>query len=162
MRLSRASVVLVSFLCVISLFAVHNVYADVTAEERAALQTQLAQVQAQITQNQAKLADEQSQEASLNTTLAVLDSQITEAQLEIKQRNLTIQELKDGVSQDNLGISVLDSNVAASQASLAQIMQHLGQTSSLPLYQQLQRALREAIDKHIFEADEALSDFRMR
>ena len=34
--------------------------------------------------------------------------------------------------------------------TLAQIMQHLAETSSLPLYQQLQRALREAIDKRIF------------
>jgi len=40
--------------------------------------------------------------------------------------------------------------------SLQQIMQHLGQTSSQPLYQQLQRALREAIDKRIFGPDEAL------
>ena len=40
--------------------------------------------------------------------------------------------------------------------SLAQIMHGLGQTSSLPLYQQLQRALREAIDKRIFGPDEAL------
>jgi GntR family transcriptional regulator len=39
---------------------------------------------------------------------------------------------------------------------LAQIMQNLAETSSLPLYQQLQRALREAIDKRIFGPDEAL------
>jgi GntR family transcriptional regulator len=40
--------------------------------------------------------------------------------------------------------------------SLSEIMQHLGQTSSQPLYQQLQRALREAIDKRLFGPDEAL------
>ena len=40
--------------------------------------------------------------------------------------------------------------------TLAHIMQGLGQTSSLPLYQQLQRALREAIDKRILGPDEAL------
>ena len=40
--------------------------------------------------------------------------------------------------------------------SLVQIMQKLAQTSSLPLYQQLQRALREAIDQRIFGPDEAL------
>ncbi|MES2015716.1 MAG: GntR family transcriptional regulator [Pseudomonadota bacterium] len=39
---------------------------------------------------------------------------------------------------------------------LAQIMHNLAQTSSLPLYQQLQRALREAIDKRLFGPDEAL------
>ncbi|NHZ65275.1 GntR family transcriptional regulator [Massilia genomosp. 1] len=40
--------------------------------------------------------------------------------------------------------------------SLAQIMQTLAQTSSQPLYQQLQRALREAIDQRLFGPDEAL------
>lgn len=40
--------------------------------------------------------------------------------------------------------------------SLAEIMHSLGQGSSLPLYQQLQRALREAIDQRILAPDEAL------
>lgn len=40
-------------------------------------------------------------------------------------------------------------------SSLVEIMRGLEQTS-LPLYQQLQRALREAIDKRIFGPDEAL------
>ncbi len=41
-------------------------------------------------------------------------------------------------------------------STLATIMQNLANTSSLPLYQQLQRALREAIDRKIFGPDEAL------
>ncbi|MBA5689472.1 GntR family transcriptional regulator [Rugamonas apoptosis] len=40
--------------------------------------------------------------------------------------------------------------------TLAQLMHNLGQHSSQPLYQQLQRALREAIDKRLFGPDEAL------
>lgn len=40
--------------------------------------------------------------------------------------------------------------------TLAQIMQNLGRNSSLPLYQQLQRALRMAIDQQLFGADQAL------
>ncbi|MBA5636987.1 GntR family transcriptional regulator [Duganella sp. LX20W] len=40
--------------------------------------------------------------------------------------------------------------------TLVQLMHHQGQNSSLPLYQQLQRALREAIDKRVFGPDEAL------
>ncbi|PWF46014.1 GntR family transcriptional regulator [Massilia glaciei] len=40
--------------------------------------------------------------------------------------------------------------------TLARIMQQLSETGSLPLYQQLQRALREAIDQHLFKADDAL------
>ncbi len=40
--------------------------------------------------------------------------------------------------------------------SLAHIMQVLNENSSMPLYQQLQHALREAIDKRILRPDEAL------
>jgi GntR family transcriptional regulator len=40
--------------------------------------------------------------------------------------------------------------------SLAQIMENLGQSGNLPLYQQLQRALREAIDKRLFGPESAL------
>ena len=40
--------------------------------------------------------------------------------------------------------------------TLAGIMQQLGETSSLPLYQRLQRALREAVDQRVFGPEEAL------
>jgi GntR family transcriptional regulator len=40
--------------------------------------------------------------------------------------------------------------------ALAQAMRKLADTSSLPLYQQLQRALRETIEQRAFGADEAL------
>ena len=137
MRHTRVGIFFVFFLCAISLPLFNEtVHADAVADQRAALQSQLAEVQAQIQQNQAKLGDEQAAQASLENELAILNSQITEAQLEIKQRNLTIQELKDGVSQDNLGITALDSDVAASQASLAQIMrdtQHMDDTSFVEL-----------------------------
>ena len=53
-------------------------------------------------------------------------------------------------------------------ASLAQAIGPLAETSNLPLYQQLQRALREAIDRNILGADDALpperdlaADFRV-
>jgi GntR family transcriptional regulator len=41
-------------------------------------------------------------------------------------------------------------------SSLAQLMHHLSATSNLPLYQQLQRALREAIDRGVYGPAEAL------
>jgi GntR family transcriptional regulator len=40
--------------------------------------------------------------------------------------------------------------------SLSALMQDLSRSSSLPLYQQLQRALREAIDQRVFGPNEAL------
>lgn len=45
--------------------------------------------------------------------------------------------------------------------TLVQIMRNVGQASSLPLYQQLQRALREAIDQRVFGPDEALPAERL-
>jgi GntR family transcriptional regulator len=41
-------------------------------------------------------------------------------------------------------------------SSLSQLMHHLSATSNLPLYQQLQRALREAIDRGVYGPAEAL------
>ena len=138
MRRLRAGIFFVLFSCaaIAGAFGLHDAYADTTADQRAALQAQLAQVQAQIVQNQANLAAEQSQQATLESTVSILNSQITEAQLEIKQRNLTIQELKDGISQDGLGISAVDTTMAASQSSLAQIMrdtQQMDDTSFVEL-----------------------------
>ena len=46
-------------------------------------------------------------------------------------------------------------------SSLAQIMETLGQGSNLPLYQQLQRALREAIDKRLYGPEAALPAERL-
>jgi len=134
MRRTRAVVFVAVFLCGIgtSTFSFGDAHADTTADERAALQAQLAQVQAQILQNQAKLASEQSQQATLENAVATLNSQITEAQLEIKQRTLTIQSLHDGISEDNKGIVAVNSNVAASQASLAQIIRDTEQVDDTP------------------------------
>ena len=118
------------------LYLVSHAHADAVADQRAALQAELAQVQQQIQDNQTKLGDEQRAQVSLENEVAILNSQITEAQLEIKQRDLTIQATKDGISQDNLGISALDSSVAASQVSLGQIIrntQHIDDTSFIEL-----------------------------
>ena len=125
MRQSRAVIISFTFfLCIVGagVFGIRSVSADTTADQRAALQAQLAQVQAQIAQNQAKLADEKSQQKTLQNAVDTLDSQITEAQLEIKQRTLTIQSLQDGITEDGQGITAVNSNVAASQVALAQIM----------------------------------------
>ena len=138
MRLQRSVIFLFVFVFTIALLgmATLRVHADAVADQRAALQAQLAQVQQQIQDNQAKLAAEQRAQTSLENEVAILNSQITEAQLEIKQRDLTIQAIKDGISQDNLGISALDSSVAASQVSLGQIIrdtQHIDDTSFIEL-----------------------------
>jgi peptidoglycan hydrolase CwlO-like protein len=135
MRRYRAVSFIVFSLCVIgvSLYGADNVYADATADQRAALQAQLVQVQAQIAQNQSSLATEQTQQKTLQNAVNTLNSQITEAQLEIKQRNLTIQELNDGITQDDAGIGAVNTNVSATQTSLAQVMRDTQQLDDTPL-----------------------------
>jgi membrane-bound lytic murein transglycosylase B len=138
MRRYRATILVIFSLCTIGAFGsvvlhADSVHADVTADQRAALQAQLALVQAQIADNKTKLAGEQSQQKTLQNAVKTLNSQITEAQLEIKQRNLTIQAINDGISQDNAGISSVNSNVSASQAALAQIMRDTQILDDTPL-----------------------------
>lgn len=101
--------------------------ADTTADQRAALQSQLDEINKEIQQNQTQLAQEQTQRTSLERDVAILDSKIEQAQLQIKQRNLTITQLKDGIADKQAGIDSLDTQVAAGEASLAQILRRTEQ-----------------------------------
>ena len=104
------------------------VLADTTADQRAALQAQLAQVQSEIQQTQTQLTGAQAQRTSYERDVSILNFKVREAQLQIKQRDLTIRSLKAGVSQKQLGISNLDTKVASDQISLAQILRTIQQT----------------------------------
>lgn len=96
--------------------------ADTIANQQAALQAQLDQINKEISQNQSQLSAEQKQRTSLERDVAILDYRIQEAQLEIKQRDLTIAQIKNGIVQKEAGIGSLDSQVAAGEASVAQIL----------------------------------------
>jgi membrane-bound lytic murein transglycosylase B len=108
-------------------------YADTTGNQRAALQAQLDQINQEIKQNQTQLSLEQQQRTSLERDVAILNSKIQEAQLEIKQRTLTIQQLKDGIAEKEQGIQGLDTQVAAGEASLAQILRETSQIDNTSL-----------------------------
>jgi len=102
-------------------------FADTTADERARLQAQLAQVQKEIQQTQSQLAVAQTQRTSYERDVAILDFKIQEARLQIKQRDLTIRALKAGISQKQQGINDLDVKVADDQVALAQILRETQQ-----------------------------------
>jgi membrane-bound lytic murein transglycosylase B len=97
-------------------------FADTTAEQKAALQAQLDQINTQIKQNQAGLTQLQTERTSLERDVAILDAKIKDAQLAIKARDLTILQLKGGIREKELGISVLDSKVASGQESVGQML----------------------------------------
>ena len=109
----------------------HFASAESTADQRAALQAQLAQVQTEIQQTQSQLAAAQTQRTSYERDVAILDFKIQEAQLQIKQRDLTIRALKDGVSLKQKGINNLDTKVAAGQVALAQILRETQQMDDI-------------------------------
>lgn len=131
MRPLRARFFVIALLCV---SAPLLSYAD-TAQQRAALQAQLDQINQQIQENQSRLATQQKQRTSLERDVAILDSKIEQAQLQIKQRNLTIAQLKSGIADKQAGIDTLDSQVAAGQASLAQILRRTREIDDLSFAQ---------------------------
>jgi DNA-binding transcriptional regulator YhcF (GntR family) len=59
-------------------------------------------------------------------------------------------------SSDNYGEDVFIVMERDHMAPLVHIRQHLNETSNLPLYQRLQRALRSAIEQHLLKPEDAL------
>lgn len=108
-------------------------WAQTTAEQRTALQTQLDQIETDILRTQTNLAQEQSQRQSLERDVSILDSKIKVAQLGIKQRDLTIQQLKQGIADKEKGISVLDAKVVQGRDSIAQMLRETRAIDDLSL-----------------------------
>lgn len=111
------------------------VFAQMTPEQRAALQAQLAQIEGEIKQNQTQLAAEQQQRSSLERDVAILDSKIQADQLAIRARNLTIKGLKADIADKQKGIQSLDSKVTAGQESLAQILRETREIDNISIAQ---------------------------
>jgi membrane-bound lytic murein transglycosylase B len=152
------------------------VQAQLTPEERSALERQLQDVQAEIQQNQTQLAEQQRKRSSLERDLAILDSKITAAQLAIKQRTLTIQGLKNGIADKTRGIRTLDSKVAQGEDALAEILRQTREIDDLSivelalgnslseLFGEIDdfESLRRALDESFTEMAVARSDLSAR
>lgn len=110
---------------------------QLSAQERAALETQLAQIEADIKQNQSQLSTLKDQRATYERDVKILDSQIQTAQLGIKARNLRIQELQSDIADKQRGIQSLDAKVAAGQESIAQILRETREIDDVSLPQVL-------------------------
>lgn len=123
------------FAAVFVVFMPLSAHAAMTPEERAALESQLAQVEAEIKQNQVQLSLQQQQRASYERDVAILDSQIKAAQLGINARNLRIKELKGDAADKQKGIQSLDSKVADGQKGLAQILRQTREIDDVSLAQ---------------------------
>ena len=100
----------------------HTAMAVTSAEQRAALQAQLATIEAQIAQQQTLLTSKQQERTSLERDVAILNAQIQKSQLSIKARDISIQELQNEIASKEASIGDLDQKVSAGQASLAQLL----------------------------------------
>lgn len=96
--------------------------AALTPEERAQLESQLADLEKQINENKQQLEKKQGERQSLERDVAILDAQIKASQLAIKQRDLTIKKLTDGIKDKEAAIAVLDQKIKKGQESIANMI----------------------------------------
>lgn len=135
MRLHKARFFVVAIIA--ALLPLVSLAQQLTPQERAQLEHQLAQIEADIKQNQSQLSSLQDQRASYERDVAILDSKIQTAQLGIKARNLRIQELQSDIADKQRGIQSLDAKVAAGQESIAQILRETREIDDISLAQVL-------------------------
>lgn len=164
MRYAHA-VFFVSVFVLAASWAPNAARADVTADQRAALQAQLDQINKEIGENKQTLSQLQSERSSYERDVAIFDSKIQSAQLGIKARNLTLSQIKSDISQKQEGIRSLDGQLAAGQESLAQILRQTQRIDDMSLaeialggsltalfeeiddFQAIQKALGSAFDQ---------------
>ncbi len=106
---------------------------NLTPEQRAQLQQELAQVEAEQKQAAIDLATAQNKSSSLARDIAVLDAKIKTAQLNIKAKNLLIQSLGNDISVKQGQIEVLDNRIGQGKDTLAQIIRKTNEVDDLSL-----------------------------
>lgn len=97
-------------------------FAALTPEERAQLESQLADLEKQIGANKSELEKKQGERQSLERDVAIIEAEIKASQLAIKQRDLTIRKLTDGIKDKEAAIAMLDSKIIKGQESIAQMI----------------------------------------
>lgn len=97
-------------------------YAQMTPDQRAQLERELAAIEADIQNNQAELSKKQTERTSLERDVSILEKKIKAEQLAIKQRDLTIKKIRSDISDKTKGIQTLDGKVSDGQKSLARIL----------------------------------------
>lgn len=108
----------------VAFFGPRTVWAQaaLTAEQRAVLQQELAQVEAEQKQAALDLASAQNKSASLTRDITVLSAKIKSAQLEIKAKNLLIQSLGNDISSKQNHIDQLEDRIDRGKDTLSQIL----------------------------------------
>lgn len=119
--------------------------AELTAEQKAALQAEYDQLQVEIAQWQKVLDETRAKKGTLQGDVKTLDAQIAKATAEIKQRNTTIATLGSEIQEKSAHISVLEASIESGQESLAKLLRQKNEveTSSLVLLALSSQSLSE-------------------
>ncbi len=95
---------------------------DLTPEERAAYQAQLAELEKEIAVQQQIIKDTQAKKNTLQGDVSLLNAQIKAAQAKIDAKNITIKQLASQIAQKNTVIGQLSSRIERGKESLASIL----------------------------------------
>lgn len=111
--------------CIVFGVASHAYGQQLTPEERARLESELAQLEADIAQKRESLKTTQASRTTLERDIMVLDTQIEKAKLSLKQRQLTIKKLEGDIAEKELSIAELDAKQARQAAGLAELLRRI-------------------------------------
>jgi membrane-bound lytic murein transglycosylase B len=146
MKFSKSFFIIISFLVLafvaVSYQPIRNVLAQdanpqLSPEERAQLEAQLAQIEQQIAAQQQILNQKKQEGASISRDIAILNAQIKQAQLKIQAHNLAISKLGKDITVKVQIINVLDTHISQEQESLGQIIRQTHQLDSYSLAEAL-------------------------
>ncbi len=107
--------------------------AELTPQQRADLQAELAKVEAEQKQAAIELANAQNKSASLSRDISVLGAKIRSAELEIKAKNILIQSLGNDISQKEKKIDLLENRIEKNKDTLAQILRKTDELDDITL-----------------------------
>lgn len=121
------------FFCFILLVVPNFIFAQVVAERRAQLESQLTDLQKQIDEQKKILETKQKESVSLERDVAILTAKIEKAKLNIKVRDLAITELNQDIKEKEKKLGSLNDKMIREKESLASILRHTNQLQSYSL-----------------------------
>lgn len=111
----------------------HIMYADETADRRAALEQQLAALEKEIAANQAEADKLSSQGQSLSRDVQLLQADINKAKLQVQATQVAIRQLDGNITVHEKTLGALSTKLTAERESLAQIIRNTDQIDDYSL-----------------------------
>lgn len=99
-----------------------EVSAETTAERRARLEAELANVEKQIITQQNLVSNKRSERVSLERDISIIEGEIKQAQLGIQARAVAIEQLTDQIGDKEVVLSILEEKSEKQQQSLADLV----------------------------------------